>query len=57
MPWFKQKDVACSDSRPSSGNPADAVLGRAGGQPGGRADGQPGGQAACQTLVGVRLPG
>ena len=32
MPWF-------------SGDPADAVLGRAGGQAGGR---------ACQTLVGVR---
>ena len=57
MPWFKHRAAACSDSRPSSGDPADAVLGRAGGQPGGRADGQPGGQAACQTLVGVRLPG
>ena len=41
MPWFKHKAAACSDSRPSSGDPADAVLGRAGGWP-------------CQTLVGVR---
>ena len=49
MPWFKHKAAACSDSRPSSGDPADAVLGRAGGQAGGQAGGR-----ACQTLVGVR---
>ena len=48
MPWIKHRAAACSDSRPSSDDPADAVLGRAGGQPGGR---------ACQTLVGARLPG
>ena len=49
MPWFKHRAAACSDSRPSSGDPADAVLGRAGGQAGGQAGGR-----ACQTLVGVR---